>query len=201
MSIKYVESIKSQFDGKWAPNNDSDCPGWVHGMSAYNAVHGVEAIMERLYNLEAHPEWEVCVTDYEHIGPFGVYLQGHMEALFSGDVYSYIDPETGRRVADEETARERGCRPIHDWLDYRRDGGYVEGFLTNFHISGLWISDRYARRHPDVEQAFREECQCRHVVLDILKDEDEEFYETESLAVDRNVELALEIAPEYMEGW
>ena len=151
---KCASCMMQEFRDRMAPCFDRMT--WAHGLSAYNRTHTVEGALARLRTTLDNPEWEVCISEKgAEIGPYGLYLKGHLNGLFDGDVWSSVDQETGHRVSEEAGEYEFVGDSAEKYLDKKYDDNYhryFEGFLTQYHCVGIWVKRSCPR---DLKDALR----------------------------------------------
>lgn len=138
---------------------------WAHGLSAYSRTHTVEGALARLRTTLDNPEWEVCISEKDaEIGPYGVYLKGHLTGLFDGDVWSSVD-QTGHRTSEEAGEYEFVGDSVEKYLDKKYDDygchRYFEGFLTQYRCEGIWMKRSASHKYADLRDALRKE--ARHL--------------------------------------
>lgn len=139
-----------------------DFMSWAHGLSAYSRTYTVKDAIARLRDTLAHPEWEICISEEgAEIGPYGMYLQGHLTGLFDGDVWSSVDQASGHRTSNEACEYDFVGDSIEKYLDKEHDGygyhRYFEGFLTQYHCEGIWMKRYAAHKYADLREALRKE--------------------------------------------
>lgn len=128
---------------------------WKHGLSAFSRTHTPEEAAERVEDILAHPEWELCVTEFEcAIGPFGLCLNGELTALYNDDAWSYVDEATGERLPSDDCANQ--IYTTEEFFEECRNKyhRYFEGFLKGVKVAYLWIREEFAQRCRDVYEAL-----------------------------------------------
>lgn len=139
-----------------------------HGLLAFNHGSGLGDIIDRMNDINEHPEWQICASSIKNnCGPIGVWGKGKIDLSFNHDMWSRVGDDYFRHVSgnwldvwekyinlDGETIPEELIKSL--LTDRHKEGKightHCEHWVTQFKPTHIWVKNWAWKKYSDKQR-------------------------------------------------
>lgn len=110
-----------------------------HGVVAYSMEESVGSYFQRIRDLHTCKTMQIC-TSTRRIGCLGVSVKGEVLLATDDDMWSRIDPDTGKRYIEYDQNQGSIVFNTFDLWERGRENDHTEVIMTNYQITAIWYT-------------------------------------------------------------